>query len=166
MEEVKNHPLMFTFRDAISGEGFLASVTLCGRAVMIADEGKQWIYGVEPGGIAESGDTPHEAFLCFRNRYKEILLDMVEECETFSGFKREVERFSVECDTEDKARWESSLEAIRAGHLKVPHPFSDLPKKSPETNPTQVTVEHLDTRNTSFQPSDNMTDLYSMPAAA
>ena len=48
-----NHPIMLTLKDAISGQGFLAGITLSGRALMRHEDGKWWMYGVRPGGIAE-----------------------------------------------------------------------------------------------------------------
>src|ERR1039457_2003600 len=87
MNELKHHPLLITLRDAISGDGFLAGITLSGRALMRKeDDGKWWMYGVRPAGLAESGNTPEETFLRFRGRYKEILFDLAEENHNFNGF--------------------------------------------------------------------------------
>jgi hypothetical protein len=72
MKELNEHPLMITLRDAISGDGFLAGITLSGRALMRKeDDGKWWMYGVRPAALAESGTTVEEAFLHFRGRYQE-----------------------------------------------------------------------------------------------
>ena len=166
MIEVQVHPLMFAFRDAISGQGFLAGITLSGRSVMVAEDGKWWMYGVRPGAIAEHGETPQETFLRFRNRYKEILFDIAGECETFEGFKNEVERFFYEPDQPEERRWEEAVAAIRAGNLTPPPPFSTLPQQPPETRPSQVTVERLDRQTARFTPTDNVPDSYFAPVAA
>src|SRR5437899_788944 len=77
MAELREHPIMITLQDAISGNGFLAGVTLSGRALMRKeDDGKWWMYGVRPAAIAESGNSPEDTFLRFRTRYKETLLDI------------------------------------------------------------------------------------------
>ena len=165
-EQVKNHPLMFTFGDAISGDGFLAGIKLSGRALMLKEDGKWWMYGVRPGAIAESGDTPQETSLRFRNRYKEILFDIAVYHRTFPAFKEEVERFFYETDTEEERRWEDALAAIRTGNCTIPPPFSDLPRQAPEDRPTQIIVERLDVENRRFMPSDNVQDVYLIPAAA
>ncbi len=47
--EINHHPMMFIFRDTISGNGFLAGITLSGRALMMEEDGKWWMYGVRPG---------------------------------------------------------------------------------------------------------------------
>ena len=57
-----DYPLMFTVRDAISGNGYLAGVTVYGRAIMREEEdGKWWMTGVRPSGITAPGDSPGDA---------------------------------------------------------------------------------------------------------
>ena len=169
MAELKEHPLMLTLRDAISGDGFLAGITLSGRALMRKeDDGKWWMYGVRPAGIAESGDSIEETFLRFRNRYKEVLFDIAQENHTFDTFKAEVERFFYEADqdNEDERLWESAVRAIRTGNLTPPEPFSKLPRESADSKPSQITIERLDGEDKHFMPSDNLADTYSLPQAA
>lgn len=168
MAETNHHPLMFVFRDAISGDGFLVGITLSGRALMLEEDEKWWMYGVRPGAIAESGGSPQETFLRFRNRYKEILFDIADEHRTFDTFKQEVERFFYEPDAEEERRWEDAVTAIRSGNgnLTPPASFSDLPREAPENRPTGITVERLDGVSKRFMPSDNVPDRYSLPAAA
>jgi predicted RNase H-like HicB family nuclease len=112
----QDHPIMITLRDTISGDGFLAGITLSGRALMRKEEGKWWMYGVRPAALAESGETIEEAFARFRNRYKEVLFDLAEENATFDSFKVAVEQFFYEtdADSEDERLWEEALKAIRA----------------------------------------------------
>jgi len=164
---LQEHPLMLTLRDAISGNGFLAGITLSGRALMRKeDDDKWWMYGVRPAGIAESGTTIEETLSRFRNRYKETLIDIAQESSTFDDFKTEIERFFFEADQEDERAWEDALTAIRTGDLAPPGPFSALPRESPESKPSQITIERLDGQGKRFMPSDNVTDTYSVPQAA
>src|SRR5580704_701695 len=87
-----DYPVMFTVRDTVSGTGYLAGITLSGRAVMcLEDDGKWWMYGVRPGAIAETGNTPEEVFLRFRNTYKNLLFDLAEQSSTFEAFREAVE---------------------------------------------------------------------------
>jgi len=168
MSELKEHPIMITLGDTISGEGFLAGITLSGRALMRKeDDGKWWMYGVRPAGLAESGNTIDEAFLHFRGRYKEILFDMAQESSSFEAFKNEVEHFFYEPDAneEDARLWEDALKAIRSGKCSAPDEFSALERKSPETNPSQIAVELLSGAGKRFMPSDNVRDNYSIPTA-
>jgi len=158
------HPLMFTFRDAISGNGFLAGVTLSGRALMVYDDEGWWLNGVRPGGLAETGETPQETHLRFRNTYKAVLFDIAEEFGDFDGFKREVERFFYEPDDEEERRWTEAVQAARSGKVEPEPPFASLPKEPPESRPSQVSVERLDASKR-FTPSDNIPDLYISAAA-
>lgn len=166
---LKDHPLMITLQDTVSGDGFLARITLSGRALMRKeDDDKWWMYGVRPAGIAESGSAIEETFLRFRNRYKETLLDIAQESQTFDSFKAEVERFFNEpdADDEDARLWENALAAIRTDNITLPEPFSKFPRESPESKPSQITVERLDQVGRRFMPSDNVTDTYSVARGA
>jgi hypothetical protein len=151
---------MFTFRDAVSGNGFLAGVTLSGRALMVHEDEAWWIYGVRPGALAETGQTPQEAFLRFRNTYKTVLFDIAAESEDFDGFKRETERFYHEPDNEEERRWVEAFQDLRSGKVQPEAPFTSLPMEPPETRPTQIAVERLDAATTRFTATDNIPDLY------
>ena len=108
-QQMTCYPLIFTYRDAVSGNGFLAGVTVTGRALITREDGKWWMYGVRPAGIAETGNTPNETFLSFRQRYSAVLFDIAAEAETFEAFKEEVERFF------------QSLKRWRRNYSKLPH---------------------------------------------
>ena len=167
MSDMHNHPLMFTFRDVITGDGFLAGITLSGRALMVMEDGEHWMYGVRPGAISETADSPQALLLRFRNRYKEVLFDIANECRTFELFKQEVERFFHEPDSEEERRWEDAVNKIRSENLAPPKELSHLPTESPETRPSQITVERLDgIANKRFMPTDNVPDTYVAPMAA
>jgi hypothetical protein len=156
--ELKEHPMMLTLQDTISGDGFLAGVTLSGRAFLRKEsDGKWWMYGVRPAAIAESGGTIEEAFLHFRQRYKETLFDIAQESLNFDAFRAEVERFFYEGD-EDEQVWENALRTIRKENITPPEPFSTLRRESPESRPSQITIERLDRVGKQFMPSDNVTE--------
>src|SRR5438445_6252267 len=163
----ENHPIMITLRDIISGDGFLAGITLSGRALMRHEDGKWWMYGVRPAAIAESGETIEEAFSRFRNRYKEVLVDLAQERTTFDAFKAAVEEFFYESDedSEDERLWEETLKAIRTEKCDPPEPFANLPREAPESKPSQITVELLSRAGARFKQSDNRTATYSVPMA-
>lgn len=162
--DLKEHPIMLTLQDSISGNGFLARITMSGRSLMRHENGKWWMYGVRPAGIAASGDNIDEAFLRFRGRYKEILFDIAQESQTFEAFAAEVERFFNEndADNEDERLWEAALSAIRGAACEPPEPFSHLPRRSPDQNPSFIKVERVDAQanNTRLTPSENVSDVY------
>jgi hypothetical protein len=164
--EALNHPLLFTFRDAISGDGFLAGITLSGRILMVEEDGKWWVYGVRPGAIAESGEYPQDALVNFRKRYKEVLFDIAGEYRTFDDFRGEVERFFYEPDPEEERRWEDALTRIRSKEAVSRTVLPELPAETPERRPSQISVERLDVPNRRFKPTDNVPDMmYSAIAA-
>jgi hypothetical protein len=165
MSKAIHYPLMFTFRDAISGDGFLAGVTVLGKALMMKEENEWSIYGVRPAGIAESGETPVETFAHFRDRYKSVLFDIAEESKSFEDFRQEVERFFYELDEEEERRWAEAFQLIRSGSVVPEPPFSKLPKESPESRPSLVTVERLDITKR-FMATDNVPDTFIIPIAA
>lgn len=170
--DLKEHPIMVTLQDTISGNGFLARITLSGRALMRKEDGKWWMYGVRPAGMAVSGDNVEEAFLRFRSSYKEILFDIAQESHSFGEFAAEVERFfnANDVDNEDERLWERALITIRSSACQPPAPFANLPRQSPETNPSFIKIERVDAeaKDKRLMPSDNVADTYaySIPKAA
>ena len=170
--DLKEHPIMLTLQDSISGNGFLARITTSGRALMRQEDGKWWMYGVRPAAIAASGDNIDEAFCQFRAAYWEILADMAQENSTFDEFDNKVKRFFNESDAddEDERLWEAALGAIRGGSCEPPAPFSKLPRRSPEQQPSFIRVERVDAeaKDIRLTPSENVPDVYAytLPKAA
>lgn len=162
-----SYPLVFGFRDAIEGNGFLAGVAISGRALMVHEgEDGWWLYGVTPAGIAASGDTPPEAHVAFRNAYREVLFDAAADAEDFAAFKSEVERFFSEPDAEEESRWNAAALAIRSGEVAPEAYFSDLPRIPADSCPLSVTVERLDKTERKFSISENTLDRYAITVAA
>ena len=170
--DLKEHPIMLTLQDSISGNGFHARITMSGRTLMRHEEGKWWMYGVRPAGIAASGENIEDAFLRFRTRYKEVLFDVAQESRTFEDFASQVERFFNEsdADNEDERRWENALASIRSGGWNPPTPFANLPRRAPEAHPSFIKVERVDAeaKDVRLMPSENVIDsyAYSFPKAA
>ncbi len=160
-----NYPVMFALRDTVSGNGFLAGVTLSGRALVVREyDGKWWIHGVRPAAIAESGNTPEEAFLRFRNAYRNVLFDYASDAATFDFFRHQVEAFYQQPDKEEEENWLGAFYALRSGKVMPEEPFfAKLPKEDPESRPTQITVERLDRENSRYAPVDNVPDYVAVP---
>lgn len=159
-ETIHLHPLVFTLQNAIEGCGFLAGITITGKAVMEQDENEEWwMYGVCPGAIAAGGDTPKEAFQNFRNRYKEVLFDIAEECGNFLAFKNETEAFFRSEDSEENARWEYALKVVRGSDSALPEPFTEMPRKRAEDVAVDILVERLENKSSKqFKPTNNIQD--------
>ena len=163
---------MLTLQDHFSGNGFLARITMSGRALMRQEDGQWCMFGVRPAGMAASGENIDEAFLNFRSRYKDILFDLAQDSKTFEEFERSVRRFFDEgdSDNEDEQSWEAALQTIRSGCLQPPAPFSKLPRRSPESAPSFINIERMDARakDKRLMPSENVSEVfaYSSPKAA
>lgn len=162
---MSDYPVMFTVRDAISGNGFLAGVTMSGRVVMREEDGKWWVHGVRPGGITASGGTPMEAFTHFRQSYKNVLFDLSDGSNSYEEFNREVEALYFQTNEVEDECWEAAFKKMRSGGTPTEGFFSNLPKEAPETRPTVYTVVRLD-QHAHYQASDNIPDYCSLPIAA
>jgi hypothetical protein len=163
-----NYPVMFTFQDTVSGNGFLSGIEIHGRAIMTReDDGKWWMYGVHPGGMAHFGDSVMEAYSKFRESYKTVLFDIAEEASNFETFKAEVQTFYWECGPEEEQRWECALEALRSGTVTPEAPFSTFPRLTPEERACGIEVKRLDqVASSNFSSKNNVTDTLALPIAA
>jgi hypothetical protein len=161
------YPVLFTLSEVVSGNGFVAGVYVHGRGSMVfeSDEG-WWLYGVEPGGLAESGDTPQEAHLKFAADFKEVLFDIASDAASFEAFKKEVERILTQVNKPEADRWEHAVKAIRSGKTSLTDPFmASLPKWKAE-DACKVVVQRLDKSTTRPTPKDNKPNLLALPVAA
>ncbi len=163
-----DYPVLFTFQEAVSGNGFLAGINLCGRAIICKEaDNTWWTYGVHPGGIAETGKSALESFAAFRNSYKNVLFDISEEAANFEAFETEVQRFFRETASDAEERWTAALQAIRTGEVTPEEPFSTLPRQSPSQRPEKVEVKRLDTvESRKFSSQLNIADKLELPIAA
>jgi hypothetical protein len=163
-----NYPVMFTFKDVVSGNGFLSGVTMSGRALMCKEsDGNWWVYGVHPGGMAQFGPSAMEAFSKFRASYTTVLFDIAEEASNFDAFKTEVELFYNECGEGEEARWDAAAKAFRDGTIVPEEPFSKLPRHAPESRPCGVMLERLDQiESNRFSSKQNVADTFELPVAA
>jgi hypothetical protein len=126
------YPLLFTYRDRVFGNGFVAEVVaLNGRVLCVEDDGECWFYGVNPGGMAASGATPDEAHAAFRVTFRNVLADFAAAAPTFDEFRREVERFFSESNEPTEREWTTAVGAVRAGQVTaegIPHKPAESPR--------------------------------------
>lgn len=156
-----HYPLIFRYKDCIAGNGFLASVVVSGRALMTKEDGKWWMYGVRPSAIAETGQTPQETALRFRERYRRLLYDFVGKADGISDFTEEVQVFFNEKEPAIEKQWSESFKLIREGRVKPEAPFSKLPKERPEENEPTVSIEEIEP--SSLSPEDNIPKGFAEP---
>lgn len=159
------YPLVFTYQDAVAGNGFLARVEINGRGLAVEEDGKWWMYGVRPAALAASGDSMEGAYLTFRNTYKAILIDAAAQAPGFDAFKAEVERFFNERDEGEEQRWADAGKAIQEKKVAVQAPLDSLKREAPGARPVSVKVDQLD-KPQQFTPAQNVLDSFALGAAA
>ncbi len=157
-----HYPLMFAYKDCIAGNGFLANVKVSGRALMLKEDSQWWMYGVRPAAIAETGETPEETSLKFRESYTKVLFDFAWDAKDFESFEAEVHRFFDETESEIETAWEQAFQLIRKGEVTPEPPFANLPKKAPEARPPTVNVIRVEDTNL-ISAAENMTPKYEIP---
>ena len=153
------YPLIFGVREAITGNGFVGGITLNGRALMAHEEdGLWWVYGVEPGGLAASGETSTEAYLRFRETVRKVLLDSAALTagfvagqvapdvfgSLFEQFRADVEMLGRQVDAAESDRWHAARAAIRAGVVTPEGPLAELPRYTSDEVKCSVEVLRLD----------------------
>lgn len=154
----KRFPLIFGYRDLVSGNGYMAGVATQGRALVV-EEGDEdfWIYGVNPGGIAGGGATQAAAHEDFRRMFKAVLYDIAEEAQSFEEFKHQVEESFFDVNRHMEEEW---LAATR--ELSVADESLDLRVQKASSHPPKVKVREV----SSGGPSVNELDEEPMAACA
>ena len=106
------YPLLFTFRDKIGGRDFVAEVVAHGRVLAVEEQEGWWLYGVQPGDLAESGTTAQEAVAAFRKTFTEILLDIATSVTDFSSLRDEVQRWFAAVNEPTEREWREAVEEM------------------------------------------------------
>lgn len=110
------YPLLFMYRDRLAVLDHLVEVTVRGRALAVHEDEGWWIYGVAPGGLAESGATDTEVQAAFRKSFSEILQDMAASVASLDDFRLEVRDFFTANDARE-AEWWTAVEDVRANRV-------------------------------------------------
>ena len=146
----KRLPLLFSFRQPVFGEGFLAGIKMDGRALM--DEGDEtWLTGVAPVGFAANGADRGAAFLAFRNAWVAILFDIASESRSFGEFKKSCEGFLSAASHNLTADWEAALADVRRTSYVDPNL-----KREPSADQKKVRFEIVDLTQFQHTPEENI----------
>jgi hypothetical protein len=146
------YPLVFSFRDAVSGNGFVAYVAVSGRVLLTNEgDGDIWMFGVQPGGIAGGGHERSEAFREFKKSYLSVFFDIAAEATSFEDFEESVKLFFSEVNEPNLGVWDEAVAAVRAGRLSL----SDLKSRDADSCPPKIDVKRIDNQATA---SDNSFD--------
>lgn len=146
---MSQYPLFFAYRDYIYGNGFLADVTSHGRILCVEEEGEVWVYGVEPGGLAASGNTVKEALRAYRTTFTNILVDLAADAGSLDAFRDVVRASFHEVNASFESDWKAAVEAVRAGTISL----ADTPTENADT--ARCYVEVALANQAMFSPKDN-----------
>lgn len=133
---MKRYPLLFNYRDLVSGRSFLAGVSTSGRGLLVEEADGSWtMYGVYPGALAGVGDTRDAATSQFRDMYRAALYDMAETTTGFDEFEAEVRGFFHDKNEINEAEWNEAAQKIAEGETdgrdrNRPHPQHGPPTRS------------------------------------
>lgn len=117
---MKLYPLVFSFRDIIAGNGYVAVVSMDGRVVLSEEDDQDfWMFGVQPGGIAGGEKQREAAFTEFKKTYLSVLFDIAAEVTSFEEFKERTTAFFAEVNEPNAADWERSLMDVRSNNLSL-----------------------------------------------
>ena len=154
---MSQYPLLFTYRDILLGDGFVAGVEIKGRSLMVQEDDGYWIYGVSPGGIAAGGESQKEAAEEFRSMYRTVLFDIAAEATTYEQLRSEVEAFFQNRNEAFEGDWWGAVSQVRAGQVK-----SDWLEKERADSDRGVKVVEIAIEETATaerpSPSDNRPD--------
>lgn len=146
---MKLHPLVFSFRDIIAGNGFFALVVMDGRVLLTEEDDHDiWMFGVQPGGLAggvAGGGVPgteaqrNSAFAEFKKGYLSVLFDIASEAVTFEDFDTKTKAFFDEVNTPNALEWEKALAEVRATNACL----SGLKTVPADANPPKLAIEKI-----------------------
>ncbi len=146
------YPLVFSFRDAIVGNGFVAYVAATGRVLLTNEgDGDIWMFGVQPGGVSGGGHERSEAFREFKKSYLSVYFDIAAGSSSYEDFERSVRQFFSEVNDPNLETWTDAVKAVRSGELSLP----DLKSTNADDFLPQVVVKRIDTQASS---NDNTFD--------
>lgn len=110
-------PLYFDLRVVVDGGDFLASAGLRGRITCEEEFGSVWMYGVNPGGLAENGEDLESAYANFSRALVEIVGDFAERAADFGAFRDEVEEFLMGTTEDIVDEWAAARQRVRDGSV-------------------------------------------------
>jgi len=123
-EPMQTLPLLFSFKERVMGNGFLAEVRMDGRALLeVEDNGcglETWVTGVEPVGIAAGGADRNAALRGFHRAWLTALFDLAREASDFAEFERSTQEFLASKVAVISALWDDAVQSVREKKISDP----------------------------------------------
>lgn len=134
-----SYPVLFGYRDLVTGRNFVAFVKTDGRALLTKEDEGYWLSGVYPAALAGGGKEIAEASREFKNSYLSVLFDIAEGAHSFEAFKMEVETFFRSSNPSLCAEWEEARNKVKSGEVS----HNELPRRDADSMPPCVEVQRL-----------------------
>lgn len=115
-----NYPLLLTFEGSTRTSAYAATVNMRGRLLASLEVEGVWLYGVNPGAIAQAGANIADAREKLNETLRGVLTDIAAESPTFDEFKVKIEDFFNQSDAQTIAEWEAARDVVRAAKLELP----------------------------------------------
>lgn len=132
------YPILFNRSDLIEGNGFIARVSVAGRALLTEEADEIWVEGVNPGGFAATGESLGDALNTFCAEYLAVLFDIAGDASSIREFKEEVGRFFGETNQAASAEWDQAVQEVREGRVTA-----DWLIKRPAETPLKIEVSEI-----------------------
>ena len=139
-------PLLFNFRQVVTGVGFIADVQVSGRALLGTELGEAeetWITAVAPVGWAGGGTSRTAAFDDFRRGWVQVVFDIAAESTSFGDFKSKCSEFLSSAHEGFTIEWNGALEQVRAGKYED----DELPSVPADQQPVGFQIAELEPGN-------------------
>lgn len=134
-------PLLFSFKQVVVGNGFLAGVQMDGHALLEMDPvvgGHEcWITGIAPVGIAGGGADRGVAFVEFRKAWTEVVFDLATAAKSFVDFRATCNAFLSSQQESMTTLWQNAVTEVRRSRYSDPA----LPTGSADKRVTFKTVD-------------------------
>ena len=136
-----SYPILFSHRDLVAGNGFVAFVAADGHALLTHEDAGCWLYGVTPGGIAGGGLRWAEAVREFKKSYLSVLFDIAGEADSFGDFQRQVEAFFHEVNEPNREAWDVAHGEVKQRSVLG---IDNLPRVDASTRPCRIEITLAD----------------------
>lgn len=136
-------PLLFSFQRIVAGNGFIAQLSMDGRALLEREGDEDWITGVAPVGWTEGGATRQEAFLNFRRGWELLIDDIAESAGDSAAFEAALRALTqIQCESL-ATQWEAARQELRASEFTDPQ----LTTREAAVEPVAFRITVVDTSN-------------------
>lgn len=124
-------PFIFTYRDTVYGNGFLAEVTARGRVLAVIEDDGVWMHGVNPGDLSACGKAPAEAHTEFRRSFSAVLFDIAETSSSFDDLSDAITRWFYQANVPVQTAWNEAVEIVRNTGLAKKGDMPVVPADTP-----------------------------------